>query len=203
MSSEHKLMYCITLNKKSMEIPLEEQPEYFQKWFQENNHTQRRTYEYWGMTDKDPILMQWWGDFRRKQYPDYWIDKMIEAIAKLGMIKPKDLKVVIPDVRFKSEAQFIKDLGGEVWDVRRYDICNECNSEGNYLYNNIYGEPQMELCPFCNGNKKNYYISPDRDSNHISETDLDDWERFDEILEAESGKVDDLYKQVDKIIGEK
>jgi hypothetical protein len=57
----------------------------------------------------------------------------------------------------------------------------------------------MELCPFCNGNKKNYYISFNHDS---SEIDLDGT-KFDRIIEAETGDLECLKKQVDLIIGEK
>ncbi len=44
---------------------------------------------------------------------------------------------------------------------------------------------------------KKYYISPDRDPNHPSETNLDDYLEFDETIEAESGKIQDLYDAVD------
>jgi hypothetical protein len=56
---------------------------------------------------KHPKLLQWWGtEYRRRQDPDYWVNKLTEAIpGKLDM-------VLITDVRFPNEAECIKNRGG-------------------------------------------------------------------------------------------
>jgi hypothetical protein len=65
---------------------------------------------------KHPKLLQWWGtEYRRAQYPDYWVDKLSESIpGTLDM-------VLITDVRFANEAQCIKNRGGYNVKVERLD----------------------------------------------------------------------------------
>lgn len=64
------------------------------------------------------LLLQWWGtEFRRNQFgQDYWVkklDEQIEALKASGF----DGVVVVPDVRFEDEADYI--LGREDgWLVR-------------------------------------------------------------------------------------
>jgi len=57
-------------------------------------------------------LLQWWGtDFRRHfQGDDYWVKKLISKLVDaadhgVGL-------VVVPDVRFQSEAAVVKQIGG-------------------------------------------------------------------------------------------
>lgn len=172
-------------------------PEYFQDWLVKDIKLPTNiTISYEGMTEKDPILMQWWGtDFRRKYFgEDYWVNimklKLVEEHRKYFEkgSPDEDFDIVIPDVRFKNEFQMIKDSGGEVWDVIRF------NRKRHYEYDNI-----QKITT-----NKTYYVSPDRDPNHPSETDLDGAE-FDQIIEAETGDLKSIYKQLDtlRIIGEK
>lgn len=61
-----------------------------------------------------PIL-QWWGtDFKRKLYGDsYWIDKLCKKVIALSDSSEKYLTlVIITDVRFINEAEFIKFCNG-------------------------------------------------------------------------------------------
>jgi hypothetical protein len=62
-------------------------------------------------------VLQWWGsDFRRKDDVDYWIKQTWQAIVNL----PDDVQlVIIPDVRFKNEAEAIKKVGGLVFNIKR------------------------------------------------------------------------------------
>ncbi len=71
---------------------------------------------YDGMKEKDPALLQFYGtEFRRKKFAwDYWVDRVRDVISK----SPQH-NYVIPDTRFKNEAAFIKEIGGEVWRVIR------------------------------------------------------------------------------------
>lgn len=63
-----------------------------------------------------PIL-QWWGsEWRRKQNPNYWIEKVGEKILAL----PDNIMCVfIPDVRFINEANWVTGLGGYIVRVER------------------------------------------------------------------------------------
>lgn len=65
-----------------------------------------------------PIL-QWWGtEFRRNLFgPDYWINRWKEGLRRLelsafGAAAPA--VIVVPDVRFRNEADAVKELGGKV-----------------------------------------------------------------------------------------
>jgi hypothetical protein len=64
------------------------------------------------------ILLQWWGtEFRRKLFDDaYWLQRLAEKIATH---KDEDCIVVVTDIRFPNEADFIKSLGGIIAKVHR------------------------------------------------------------------------------------
>lgn len=59
-------------------------------------------------------ILQWWGDYRRAQDPDYFVTSLRFAILEGP---PGD--VVITDVRFPNEAALIRQLGGQLWQIRR------------------------------------------------------------------------------------
>ena len=68
--------------------------------------------------DNFRLIMQGYGtDFRRKlTSDDYWILKLEKKITEL----PSNIHtVVIPDVRFLNEAEYIKKLGGKLIRVER------------------------------------------------------------------------------------
>ncbi len=169
-------------------------------WIKKNGTKEKfEGYYYNGMTEKDPILMQWWEtDFRRKQDEEYWVKKVRDKIGyiELANSKPQNgtsigdrmiikSNIVIPDTRFKNETKMIKEFGGEVWKVERYDKKLEIEFHTNW-------ETMQEF----------RYIDPSRNSNHPSETDLDSY-IFDETISAQSGDLDSLYRQVDKIVEKK
>lgn len=93
----------------------------------------------YGMTEKDAPLLQRIGHERRQQDENYWIKRAFEKILPTTDI------VIIPDTRYKNEAVCIKDQGGYVVSVERY------NQDGSR------------------------FIANDRPANHPSEIDLDDW----------------------------
>ena len=58
-------------------------------------------------------ILQWWGDYRRAQDPDYFVNAIAQHIANgLGPL-------VITDVRFPNEAALMSRLGGQLWQIRR------------------------------------------------------------------------------------
>ncbi len=56
-------------------------------------------------------LQQWGTEHRRKKDPRYWI-KQVETEVK--MLRDNADLVVITDVRFLNEAEYIKSLGGDI-----------------------------------------------------------------------------------------
>ena len=55
-------------------------------------------------------ILQWWGDYRRAQDPDYFL---VRLQASLGG------PCVITDVRFPNEAAMVRQLGGQIWQIKR------------------------------------------------------------------------------------
>ena len=59
-------------------------------------------------------ILQWWGDYRRAQDPDYFVNSLLWAIQNDGKTDH-----VITDVRFPNEAALVRQLGGQLWQIRR------------------------------------------------------------------------------------
>lgn len=96
-----------------------------------------------GMTTKDAPLLQRVGvQMREERDPQVWIKAVYYKILDK---RPK--VVVIPDVRFTNEAEFVKALGGYTIKVERRVRVD-------------LGEDKL-------------YLTSDRDPNHVSETQLD------------------------------
>lgn len=59
-------------------------------------------------------ILQYWGtDVRRKEDPNYWVKKLAAAI-------PAGKNVVVDDIRFRTEAEFILGMGGKLFRLDRY-----------------------------------------------------------------------------------
>lgn len=58
-------------------------------------------------------ILQWWGDYRRAQDRKYFVDA-----TTLAIVDCLD-DVVITDVRFPNEAAMVRQLGGQLWQIRR------------------------------------------------------------------------------------
>src|SRR5699024_8369515 len=69
-------------------------------------------------------LMQYMGDVGRQMFgPQVWVNALADDLAFEGSlcegrIAPDSL-VVVSDVRFTSEAQWVRNLGGAVWHITR------------------------------------------------------------------------------------
>ena len=97
------------------------------------------------MTVKDPKLLQEAGVALRETDPLVWVKAVYWKI-----IDKKPKVVVIPDVRFKNEAAFVKQMGGYCIKVERRHVSMD---------------PTLNDTP---------WVSADRDPNHVSECDLND-----------------------------
>ena len=69
--------------------------------------------EDWEVPRSPRQILQWWGDYRRAQDRKYFIDATTLAIVYC----PGD--IVITDVRFPNEAALVRQLGGQLWQIRR------------------------------------------------------------------------------------
>jgi len=58
-------------------------------------------------------ILQWWGDYRRAQDPDYFVG--IAEQHALNGFGP----CVITDVRFPNEVAMVRQLGGQIWQIKR------------------------------------------------------------------------------------
>lgn len=106
------------------------------------------------------VLKFWGNDVRRAQNHDYWVDMAaVYAKEQIDMV----VSCIIPDVRRQNEAGFIKDAGGLL--VRL----------------NVSEEEQRKRL-LSRDNK----LSDRSAFTHITETDLDDYDRFDVILNTDS-----------------
>ncbi len=76
-------------------------------------------YDTWLNTPRSPRgVLQWWGtEFRRNQSGNYWSTQVAVQIAA-GIAEGAE-HWVITDCRFDNEAQAIRRLGGEIWQVQR------------------------------------------------------------------------------------
>ncbi|WP_375592212.1 hypothetical protein [Chitiniphilus eburneus] len=65
-------------------------------------------------------IMQRWGDWRRSEYPYYWIYQMLDLLNDRvgGRVVISDVRSV-PGARPDLEAHIVRKLGGELWHVTR------------------------------------------------------------------------------------
>ena len=106
------------------------------------------------------VLKFWGNDVRRAQNPDYWVDM---AAVYTEEQRSMGVSCVIPDVRRQNEAGFIKDAGGL---LVRLNVSED--------------EQRRRLL------RRDNKLSDGSAFTHITETDLDEYNRFDVILDTDS-----------------
>lgn len=106
------------------------------------------------------VLKFWGNDVRRAHNPDYWVDM---AAGYVKEQRDMGISCIIPDVRRQNEAGFIND------------------SDGLLVRLNVSEQEQMRRL-LSRDNK----LSDRSAFTHITETDLDDYDRFDLILDTDS-----------------
>ena len=72
--------------------------------------------EDWGAPRSPRQILQWWGDYRRAQDPDYFVNALASEYYRYGDDADP---TVITDVRFPNEAAMIRQLGGKIWQIKR------------------------------------------------------------------------------------
>ena len=64
-------------------------------------------------------IMQWWGtEYRRALHPGYWVSKAAQHIRWRHQTL-RDRLIVITDVRFEDEANLVRALAGQIWQIKR------------------------------------------------------------------------------------
>ena len=73
------------------------------------------------MKEKDTTLLQWWGtNIRRKEFDEnYWTNALGETIKRLAEKEKMYNYVIVPDIRFLNEVEFVKRYDGVVVRVIR------------------------------------------------------------------------------------
>lgn len=134
---------------------------------QTDGHLKEKPTQYPGWTPRKIMIEL--GQFYRQIDPMYWVKKAFEVIK--GM--PRGAIVVITDVRFPNEADFIKKCGGFMVRLERSNNKRE------------------EIYPGCSN------------ETNISETALDSYEKFNYIIPANKNEnPQQLQQQVEKIVYE-
>lgn len=66
-------------------------------------------------------IMQWWGDFRRGQTPDYFVSPVLNWVNLMRARFPKH-HIVVTDVRMPNEWAMLRSLGAKLVRVHRADL---------------------------------------------------------------------------------
>lgn len=128
--------------------------------------TERNLKEYWGMDDKDPEILQFWGtNFRRTLCDkDYWVKLTINKAYHIANVNSPEY-ILIPDTRFKNEVDALRLNGGYYIKIVRTTKSGK------------------------------QYIAEDRDPNHASEAELEDYPADAKLVAID---VPALKEQVDE-----
>lgn len=78
-------------------------------------------------------IMQLWGtEYRREQDPDYWVRQVRDHIGFL-MDERLERNFVVCDVRMDNEAELIRSMGGQIWQIKRPGIDSYTTAEGTHV----------------------------------------------------------------------
>lgn len=118
---------------------------------------------------------------RNSFHPDIWL-----LIVKSQILADPESNFAISDTRFPNEIDFVRDMGGEIWQVRRGDLpawWNQLIDSKDEKINNL----MMEAYRIHESEWK--WIGPDDQFDHIIENNatIEDLEQF--VAEAENGNV--------------
>jgi hypothetical protein len=91
----------------------------FREWHFQKHGKGVKNWEEWAFTNYSPRqILQWWGDYRRAQDPDYFVKRARQELVDWDWATP-DGTYVLTDCRFPNEAAMVRQLGGHIWQVVR------------------------------------------------------------------------------------
>lgn len=106
-------------------------------------------------------IMQWWGtEYRRALEPGYWVRKAAQRVHYMHKTLGARL-IVITDVRFEDEAQLVRALGGQIWQIKRPG----CEVSSTAHVSEVSGEAF----------EPNQVINNDHDLRHLQQLVLGSW----------------------------
>lgn len=82
---------------------------------------------YWGMTPREAMQKLGTDGCRNHVDKDIWIKSAWLRVQKVWEENPT-IGVVVPDVRFVNEANFIKEKGGVLWRIDREIVADEAST---------------------------------------------------------------------------
>ena len=76
-------------------------------------------------------ILQWWGtEHRRAQDANYWERRLVRRVTQ--HLREGERRFVIADCRYPNEANAVRVLGGQVWQVTRPGIDGATTAEGGH-----------------------------------------------------------------------
>lgn len=93
----------------------------FREWHFQLHGKGIKNWEDWAFTCYSPRqILQWWGDYRRAQDPDYFVNALRGTMLEWERVPELyGEPFVITDCRFPNEARTVRQLGGQIWQVVR------------------------------------------------------------------------------------
>ena len=93
-------------------------------------------------------ILQWWGtEYRRAQDPDYWIAQAEQWLVRVHEItrypEHRPQLFVNTSVRFPNERQWVRELEGNVWHLRRDAAAPVANHESETPLPVLEGEREI------------------------------------------------------------
>lgn len=98
---------------------------------------------------------------------DVWIKSLKIKIQNMVTANPnRDLRIVVPDVRFPNEADALHDLGGKLWKITREQPINEFSHHQSETALDDYHGWNNYI--FNDSTMQSLYLKTDRDFNDLT-----------------------------------
>ncbi len=95
------------------------------------DRTGRVTAEWLDQPRSPRQIMQWWGtEYRRREHDKYWSRQLFQRV--IDCMRDGESRFAITDLRFQNEADIVRALGGQIWQVKRPGIDGTTTAEGTH-----------------------------------------------------------------------
>ena len=155
------------------------------------NHVRHKNQRYVKVNLTPRLLLQLLGTEAGREiiHPQIWVNALFADYKTLGFGDGNASVLefpnwIITDVRFPNEANIIKEKGGIMIRINRGKQCGSCENQFT----------SKGDCPNCESGN---WVYGNIDSNHPSETALDDYE-FDHVIEND-GSIEELVEKVKQL----
>jgi hypothetical protein len=77
-------------------------------------------------------ILQWWGtEYRRREHEHYWSRQLLQRA--IDLMRDGLSRIVITDLRFQNEADTVRCLDGQIWQIKRPGIDGSTTAEGTHV----------------------------------------------------------------------